>query len=93
MVANDAFNEKDYKALGGLLDAGGNEPSYVGATHWAAILDNVSNDGFHCCNVKIIPTCRYKNSNQTLALRGAPSMMRKMIAGTAGQDELSPFSA
>lgn len=33
--------EKDFKAIGGLLTADGSEPSYVGATHWAAILDNV----------------------------------------------------
>jgi hypothetical protein len=35
--------DKGFKALGGLLSADGSEPSYVGATHWAAILDNVRN--------------------------------------------------
>ena len=40
-IANDTKTDKDYKALGGLLGADGTEPSYVGATHWAAILDNV----------------------------------------------------
>jgi hypothetical protein len=38
---NGATPEKDFKVLGGLLTADGSEPSYVGATHWAAILDNV----------------------------------------------------
>ena len=28
------------------MSADGNEPSYVGATHWAAILDNVRNSVF-----------------------------------------------
>lgn len=40
-ITNDPKTDKDYKALGGLLGADGTEPSYVGATHWAAILDNV----------------------------------------------------
>ena len=31
----------DHTALGGLLSSDGSEPSYVGATHWAAILDNI----------------------------------------------------
>jgi hypothetical protein len=43
---NVATTEKDFKALGGLLTADGDEPSYVGATHWAAILDNVPNLSF-----------------------------------------------
>ena len=38
---DETRTDKDYKALGGLLRADGTEPSYVGATHWAAILDNV----------------------------------------------------
>jgi hypothetical protein len=43
---NVTTTEKDFKALGGLLTADGDEPSYVGATHWAAILDNVHNLSF-----------------------------------------------
>jgi hypothetical protein len=45
-IENGIAADKDFKVLGGLLSADGSELSYVGATHWAAILDNVRNSTF-----------------------------------------------
>jgi hypothetical protein len=82
VVDNDATSEKDFKALGGLLTADGREPSYVGATHWAAILNNVHNLSSACFMADLV--LQIKELKSDFGPGSSPSEEDDPVYGTQG---------
>ena len=82
---NGASIERDFKALGGLLTGDGSEPSYVGATHWAAIIDNVHDLSSVCFIAN--PTLQIKELKLDFGPGSSPTEEEDLMDGNRGTSQ------